>query len=85
MPLLDTRNGKDLMGTFIAEIFLASLIQSQFFHPYEVCEPDMAYRTGAVINIIICNYDLLAGVVQFGKSSEFTLIRFLLRNRIGNQ
>ena len=28
MPLLDTRNGKDLMGTFIAEILSSDLIQS---------------------------------------------------------
>ena len=28
MPLLDTRNGKDLLGTFIAEILCSDLIQS---------------------------------------------------------
>ena len=28
MPLLDTRNGKDLMGTFIAEILWSDLIQA---------------------------------------------------------
>ena len=68
----------------ITGILCGDLIQSQFFHLYEIHEPDMAYRTGTVINIVICNYDLLAGVVQFSKSSEFPLICFLLRNRIGS-
>ena len=46
----------------ITGILCGDLIQSHFFHLYEIHEPDMAYRTGTVINIVICNYDLLAGV-----------------------
>ena len=37
----------------------------------------MTYRAGAVVNVIICNYNFLTGIVELGKSSEFPLIGFL--------
>ena len=44
----------------------------------------MTYSTGAEINVIIRNNDLLRGVIHFGKSSELPLICLVLSNRIGD-
>ncbi len=44
----------------------------------------MTYSTGAEINFIICDHDLLTGVVQLRKSPKFPLIGLLLRHRVGN-
>ena len=44
----------------------------------------MTYSTGAEINIIICDHDLLTRVVQFCKSSKFPLIGLLFSHRVGN-
>ena len=43
--------------------------------------PDCA-RT--IINFIICNHNLLTGIVQLCKSTKLTFIRLLFRYRIGD-
>ena len=44
----------------------------------------MMHRAGAEINIIICNNNLLTGIVQLCKSSEFPFIGLFFSHRVGN-
>lgn len=43
----------------------------------------MTNGAGAKIDIVICNDDLLAGVVKFRKSAELSLVSLLFSNRVG--
>ena len=44
----------------------------------------MPYSTGAVINVVIRDYDLLAGIVQFCKGPKLPLVGLLLCHRPGS-
>ena len=45
----------------------------------------MADRACGIIHIVICNQNLLSGIVQSVESVEFPLICFLVDNAVGQE
>ena len=50
----------------------------------KIPQSDMADRACGIIHIVICNQNLLSGIVQSVESVEFPLICFLVDNAVGH-